>query len=524
MSSRSAPDRTARKSHPSDAPHQTGRWMRVVLGLLYLTALSLLIVWEYRDRLEVYTSECELRDQVKSSLYNLPYERFLDWASSGAVRHVATVAIPEDLEEIQQNVCLGREYMADVLRALALHNPSVIVIDKFYGAGTCASAPASTEDLIRAVGALKVPVVIGESARGLEHKIANSCLVRTSQLDFKAPNATHGLTRINSEPERLPLRWLILPSEPERAGESSPAEPVAAGGNIVAADFGDSLSFAAVKAYDPAFAMQRRIRELVVRDHHGYANLTIEIPGVTTTQLLCDAEDATIRKKWSLSCSRQSGLPNLAGRVVVIGAETPADEKLVLGQRMWGFELQARYIEALLSGDYLGFLPIWWGLAIFGLFVFLIEGLPTILIARRPRWRKLPLVGHAYHHRRYLWVIFWAICVIAVSTVLTLALRYLPPLLVYGDILLVAVTRLLFFLAESAEDPFLHAHSHRKAHPMSTSHVSDAKTPHSTTSTHSPKEPHLNPSVEPFTPDQPTDPDPVPNSINQPGTEAGTVG
>ena len=513
LSSRLAPNHTVRRSHSSGAPDHGGRGRRILLGLVYLTALSLLIVWEYRERLEVLSSDCELRDQVKSSLYNRPYERFLDWASSGAVGHVVTLAIPSDLEEIQKNLCLGRDYMADVLGALAPQNPSVVVIDKFYSAGTCASAPASTEDLIRAVGALKVPVVIGESTKGLEQQVASSCLVQTSQLDFRATNVSHGLTRVNSEPERLPLRWLVLSSAPEQGSPSSSPE----------AGFADSLSFAAVKAYDPAFTAKRKIRELVVRDDHAYANLAVEIPRITTTQLLCAVGDESIRKKWSLSCSPQPALPNLAGRVVVIGSESSADEKLVLGKRIWGFELQARYIETLLSGDYLGFLPIWWGLVVFALFVFLIEGLPTILIARRPRWKKLPLVRYAYPHRRYLWVVFWAIAIIAVSAVLALALRYLPPLLVYGDILLVAVTRLLFFLAESAEDPFLHAHSHRKVNPMSTSHSHDPKTAASTDSAHSPKEVQGPPPVA-FVPDQPAEPEPVPTSNNQPGTEAATEG
>jgi CHASE2 domain len=524
LSSRPAPKRAAQTSHSSSPPDLAGRVRRILLGLLYLTALSLLIVWEYRERLDVLSSDCELRDQVKSSTYNRPYERFLDWASSGAVAHVVTLAIPSDLEEVQQNLCLGREYMADVLRALAPHNPSVVVIDKFYSAGSCASAPASTQDLIRAVETLKVPVVIGESTRGLEHEVANSCLVRTSQLDFRAPNVSHGLTRVNSELERLPLRWLVLSSAAEQGSPSSSSEPAASSGDIPKAEFGDSLSFAAVKAYDPAFAAQRKINELVLRDDHAYANLAIDIPKITTTQLLCAADDDSIRKKWSLSCSPQAALPNLTGRVVVVGSETSVDEKLVLGKHIWGFELQARYIETLLSGDYLGFLPIWSGLVVFALFVFLIEGLPTILIARRPRWRKLPLVRYAYPHRRYLWVVFWAIAIIAVSAFVTLALRYLPPLLVYGDILLVAVTRLLFFLAESAEDPFLHAHTHRKVNAMSTSHSHNPKTAHSTNSAQNPKGSQAPPSVEPFVPGQPAEPEPVPTSSNRPGSEGGSAG
>jgi hypothetical protein len=521
LSSHPAPKGINRRAHATAASDPRGRVRRIALGLLYLAALSLLIVWEYRERLEVLSSECELRDQVKSSLYNRPYERFLDWASSGAAGHVVALAIPLDLEEVQKNLCLGREYMADVLRALASQNPSVVVIDKFYSEGACTSTPASTEHLIQAVGALKMPVVVAESTNGLEHEVASACLVRKPQLDFHAPHVKHGLSRLNSEPERLPLRWLVLSSAPEESGHPSSSKPPEPTAEIPKAEFADSLSLASVKAYDPAFADQAKIRQLALRDDHAYANLAIEVPKLTTTQLLCATGDRSILKKWSVSCPELPALPNLAGRVVVVGAETLTDQKLVLDQRIWGFELQARYIETLLSGDYLGFLAIGWGLGVFALFIFLIEGLPTILVARRPRWRGLPLIRYAYPHRRYLWVIFWTIAVIGISAFLALALRYLPPLLVYGDILLVAVTRLLFFLAESAEDPFLHAHSHRKEHSMPHSH--DAQPTHSTSSIQSLEKAPVPPAA-PFVPDEPAEPAAAPKSGNKPGSEGASEG
>jgi hypothetical protein len=43
--------------------------------------------------------------------------------------------------------------------------------------------------------------------------------------------------------------------------------------------------------------------------------------------------------------------------------------------------------------------------------------------------------------------------------VLALAVGYLPPLAVFGDIVLVVVTRVLFFATETTEEPFLHPHS-----------------------------------------------------------------
>ncbi len=495
-------------SHPgppqTPEEHRRQRLRRILLGVLYLSALSLLIVWEYRERLEVLSSECTLRDQVKSSLYNRPYEKFLAWAAAGASHHVITLAIPEDLEDVQKNLCLGRSYMANVLRTLATQGPAVVVIDKFYSAGTCATEPSTTRDLIAAVRALTVPVIIAESTTGLESKVASSCLVRKPQLDFGAPNVIHAVARLNSEPERLPLRWLVLASAPK---EKSPAAPEPQ------AEFADSLSFAAAKAFDPALVNRRSIAQLIAQDDHAYADIATEVPNISTTQLLCSAADDATRRKWSPDCASQPPIQNLRGQVVVLGAENTSDEKIVLDKHIWGFVLQARYMDDFLSGSYLRYLPITGGFALFALFIFLIEGLPTILLARRPQWRERPLLRYAYSQRRFLWVIFWTVTVIVLSALLTLSLRYLPPLLVYGDILLVAVTRLLFFIAESAEHPFLHAHSPRKEHQMSTSH--EAKDP---TPAKSPE------SSKPWTPDEPIAPAPVPVTHNTPGSEGATEG
>ena len=84
-----------------------------------------------------------------------------------------------------------------------------------------------------------------------------------------------------------------------------------------------------------------------------------------TTQLLCAAGDATAKERWKPACAAKPALPNIAGRIVVNGEENATDEKIVLEKRRWGFELQALYIETLLFGDYLRYLPISVGFVLF---------------------------------------------------------------------------------------------------------------------------------------------------------------
>ena len=128
----------------SDVPSKPARshtsfLRRLRLGLIYFAALSLLMFWELRERVEFFADEC---DQVETSphsaLYTESYRLLHKWTSHPSSPIVSVIAIPSDLEEIRGNLCHARSYMADLLRSLAAQNPLVIVIDNFYGPAACA--------------------------------------------------------------------------------------------------------------------------------------------------------------------------------------------------------------------------------------------------------------------------------------------------------------------------------------------------------------------------------------------------
>ncbi len=425
---------------------------RMMLGVLYFGALCLLMTWEARDHLKFLEPACEMKDSPpKSLIYEGAYRFLLHAVSHDASYQVSVVDIPLDLEEVQTNLCVGRAFMADMLRAIATQHPAEIVIDKFYSPNGCSKEPASTDDLMHVMRTLGVPVVVGESTDIATQDANEDCLVRKPQLDFEAPNVHHGLTRMNIDLERIPLEWQVLRED------GSQAKP----------DVVDSLAWKAVRVYDPTYAAGARIQSLIDSGRHPYANLNMNLPQQTATSLLCTAGTPEMQERWSLSCNGTMQRENLLGKVVLIGSENARDQRSVQGSRIWGFELQARYIEALLSGRYLRAMPFPAAFALFGLFVFVIEGLPTLLIAFKPRWKKRWLLSKAYTRRRYFWVSFWAAVFVAAISVVSLALRFLPPLAVLTDILLISVTRLLFFAAESTETPFVHA-KHKGAHHVGT--------------------------------------------------------
>ncbi len=414
------------------------RWL---LGALYFGALCLLMMWEARDRLDFLGPACVKTDSPpKSSIYDGVYRLVLRSVSHDASYQVSVVDIPLDFSEVQ-DICTGRAFMADLLRTIAAEHPAEIVIDKYYSPNGCSKQPAANAELTSAVRSLNTPVVVGESEEIATKDSNEDCLVRKPQLDFGAPNVHHGLIRLNIDTERVPLEWEELPED----------------GASVKPQTRDSLAWTAVKVYDPTYAAGNHIQKLIDSGQHPYANLEMKLPEQTAATLLCTAGTPEVQKRWSLSCNGPLKSESLLGKIVVIGSESPNDEREILGSRIWGFNLQARYIEALLSGKYLRAVPFPAAFTLFGLFVFVIEGLPTLLIALKPRWKRHPLLARAYTRRRYIWVSFWALFFILATSVISLALRFLPPLAVLTDILLISVTRLLFFAAESTETPFVHA-------------------------------------------------------------------
>jgi hypothetical protein len=431
------------RSRVSSSPgvHRSSLARRLLLGAVYLLAISGLIAWELRDHFEEVSSSCANAEiERPPSAYTFFYKWLLRHASEESVNQVSIIAFPENLEDIHTNLCLGRSYMADVLRAVASQNPSVIVIDRFYGPVTCKSFPETTNELTKAIQSIQIPVIVGESSTIPDRKLDGACLVREPQLDFESPYVHRGLVRSAIQLEKVPLEWPIANSE----GPSAKAEEE------------DSLSWAAVKAYDKAYAQRDRLQKLLNAHSHPYADLTFDLPRQTSTQLLCEAGTAEMKKRWSVDCSQPTSSLNLLGKIVLIGSEGQPDQHMALGVRMWGLDIQAHYIQVLLSGHYLRALPNWIGFAIFALFVFIIEGVPTLLEAFRPHWRKHPFLSHAFQKRRYIWVVLCTLLYIAATSFVTFGLGYLPPLVVFGDMFLVVVTRLLFFLAESTEIPLIH--------------------------------------------------------------------
>jgi len=414
---------------------------KLLLGAVYLLPLAGLIVWEHRDHLADFTSSCDTPpDVAHSDLYSVPYSFFLSRASGDSVSSVSLVGIPADLAEIQANVCQARPYIADLLRSIAAQHPAEIVVDKFFSPTACRVFPQNTSELLAAVQSTSIPVVVGEFTDLADTRRNGTCLVRKPQLDFASSNVHRGLTRLYTELDKIPLQWRVL---------SSPTAT-----NVTdTTTTSDTLSWAAVKIYAPDFAQRPRMKALVDSPTATFANLNLDLPRLTSTQVLCSFGTAEMRSRWSPDCSRPPSTAPLAGKIVLIGAEDLADQKIVLGSRVWGYDLQGRYMQALLSGAYLRELPASVVYFLFASFLVLIELVPTALQAWVPRLHDHLLLRPAFRRKRYVWVVSWTIAFLCLTSLICLGFGYLPPLAVCGDIVVIAIARLLFFAAGSAEAP-----------------------------------------------------------------------
>lgn len=290
--------------------------------------------------------------------YSSIYPAILNWTRNETSEQVTEIVIPADLVEIQQNVCRGRAYLADLLQVLDQNRPSVIVVDKYFSPDSCITNPASTSQLMDVVRGLKTPLVVGESTDTATKEEDESCLVQKKQLNLGS-KVLHGVTRLNVNKEEIPLEWNVLPKQPVD--------------DDIRSQQTQSLALVAARAAAPEAIRAHGFLAVRNAERQPYARFREDIPKGTSTEVLCSAALPALRAKWTLSCSGNSPKLNLLGKVVVIGAESGADSVVVFGRRWSGYELQANYIDALLSGRYMRAPSDWPAILLFAAFLFGLE-------------------------------------------------------------------------------------------------------------------------------------------------------
>ena len=392
----------------------------------YLVIALLLVGWELQDQGALFSSDrCELRSATQTeSPFMSPAYRFILAHSTRAISDkVSMVAIESGLESIQGNVCPARSFTAALVRAAAAEGAAVIAIDKFYGQAACPADDAGTKELKEAIAKSKIPVVVGESTHAPADEASSTCLVLSPQLDLGS-KIKRGLTRLNQDVLKLPLRWPVLAND--------------AAANDAAPQLEDSFSLMAATEMRAEMRKDTDFSRLYGGSEQPYANLSGKLDRQTASNLLCSVapDDA---KKQMVDCSNGWRKKNLQGKVVVIGAQSDADYPVVLGKGMYGYELQARYIAALLSGSYLRQISPLFLLLPLGLYFVLSELMISYMhIHRHP---PSPL----FHIEQPLWWMFGVFLVtVALGVGLPLAFHRFPPLGMMLGLFGILIPNLLF--------------------------------------------------------------------------------
>ncbi len=389
--------------------------------VLYAFSSLMLVVWNDWGYVKEICAEVNDQVQHKAPCVNsgIPpaevsvswlYSPLLSWISRPTHKDVAALYIDSGLSQIQLNTCLARSYLADVLTLAATQHPARLVVDKYFGPDTCTEGEDSvaSDSLVKTVQALPFPVIIGRSTqRSAEAKI-EPCLVQQPELSFHSTNVIPGLVRPNSDLVKIPLQWLV---------SESPGQ---------APQFQDTLAFAALRSFAPEL-----VKGLLRSHRQPYAKIQDDIPEESSAQFLCSGADSAVKVRWHLQCSSKpdGDLYSLQGKVVVVGAQSSNDQEDVLGHTYYGYQLQAQYLDDLLTGSYLLASPGWLPVTIYLFFV---------LISEAPRFIQKPFndftENHLFprtivhEHLKLFWSLAWAVVFILGSNFLFFLFHFLPPL------------------------------------------------------------------------------------------------
>jgi hypothetical protein len=291
--------------------------------------------------------------------------------------------------EILTNTCAARVFLSRLIEDLNHLHANVIVIDKYYSADSCTETDKNK--IFRdATEKSTIPIVVGQPTHALAGASkTRGCLALSPAFEFdKKANVHYGLTRLNSDTLKLPLRWPVF-QESDKPGTPPAQIPENTG-------VGDSISLVAARQQDPNIETDASVQKLLAMHLHPYTTFLDDLgdlpnpdgkPGIHSTNamtVLCSAEpvphDAYGNPIDPASCKGMvrpaNNLDNnnleLNGKIVVIGDKSDADMQPFPGGDRSGVWLQANYIQSLLDRRFLREVPLGITLICLILFIFVV--------------------------------------------------------------------------------------------------------------------------------------------------------
>jgi hypothetical protein len=242
----------------------------------------------------------------------------------------------------------------------------------------------------------RVPVVVGQATEQMAGSSSTAgCLALTPRLEFsKTSKVLYGLTRVDTDVLRIPLRFQVFPAPGESETASGASQPTPSGPPPAPRPLpdaaGDTLSLVAAKVVDPDLESNPTLQKQRAKQVDPYTTF-LDLPNITALTAVCSAEASpradidgkpgdALCKPWVRDPHNLDGHQlSLASKIVVIGDLSDLDMRpfpsdlapFPPGQRP-GVFLQANYIQALLDHRFLLEVPMPVTMGVLILYVFTI--------------------------------------------------------------------------------------------------------------------------------------------------------
>lgn len=300
--------------------------------------------------------------------------------------YVALVLLDDKVpEDIKNNYCLQRRYVADVVRKLRDAAPAALAVDLLFGLETCPEATDlyhGTVELKSAIADVSktIPIIVAQrtmdasslaresptkfaSLRALGFKDSEVIIAPSVKFDLAGGKVSYGLYTFNEDSRKIPLSWSAYMSS-DAVGRESPSMT-------------DTFSVAVAKAYHPD---QRILSEVDRFEAAGKDPLTsflteTEIRCFSASEVLAGFKGSSAGSEKCVSTDTKTDIPaQLNHRVVIIGKDAPdIDRHDSMVGVVPGAVLQANYVESILDSRLLKSVQGWLSVSVALVWLGLIE-------------------------------------------------------------------------------------------------------------------------------------------------------
>src|ERR1700693_3882961 len=179
--------------------------------------LLLLVAYLAETTVSFRETKCLLLENTIEPSQPYSYNRLLDIGfREKRFRRVRVIALSEGVEpdDVVNNPCVLRMFLAKLVRRSVEKGAAVIVIDRWFRVCSCPERDPGTENLLLALKKSSVPIVLGLHTTRVDPSAdTKSCLQLSPRLSFgeaEAPSrVAFGLVRLDSDTRKLPLQWSL---------------------------------------------------------------------------------------------------------------------------------------------------------------------------------------------------------------------------------------------------------------------------------------------------------------------------